>query len=267
MATETITFALAQLNPVMGDLEANAALARQARAEAKAQGADLVVFTELFLSGYPPEDLIDKDAFMHACRRACEALAEDTADGGPALLMGTPWLTDEGKRYNAAVLMEGGAITAVRAKVHLPNYGVFDEKRVFDAGPMPGPISFQGVRLGVPICEDAWLEDVVECLAETGAELLVVPNGSPWWENKADERLQHMVARVVESGLPLIYTNQLGGQDELVFDGGSFALSSDRTLALSMPQFEPAVTSLTARRTEDGWALDRGTIAPGPEDL
>lgn len=273
MTTDVLKIALAQLNPTMGDLAGNAELARKARADAATQGADLIIFTELFLCGYPPEDLIDKDAFINACHRTCEDLAKDTADGGPAILMGTPWWGEgegEGgnrKRHNAVVMMEGGEVTATRFKVHLPNYGVFDEKRVFDAGPMPGPINFKGVRLGVPICEDAWFEDVTECLEETGAEMLIVPNGSPWWEDKIDERQQVMVARVVETGLPLIYTNQVGGQDELVFDGGSFALSADRTLAMSMPQLEIGVTPLTVNRTTDGWTFERGEIAKVPDDL
>ena len=271
MSTDTLKIALAQLNPIMGDLDANAAMARDARAMAAAQGADLVVFTELFLSGYPPEDLIDKDAFLNACQRACEALAKETADGGPAVLMGTPWWGEgEGKdrkRHNAVVMMEGGEITAARTKVELPNYGVFDEKRVFDAGPMPGPINFKGVRLGVPICEDAWFEDVTECLKETGAEMLIVPNGSPWWEAKSHERQQVMIARVVETGLPLIYVNQLGGQDELVFDGGSFALTEKYQLALQMPQFQPALTVLHAARGNGGWMLQQGEIIPPLDDM
>ncbi|WP_375570341.1 NAD+ synthase [Ahrensia marina] len=267
MSKDTLNIAVAQLNPVMGDLAANILMARDARMEAKRQGADLIAFSELFISGYPPEDLIDKDAFLHACREACEELARETDDGGPAVLMGTPWLTDDGKRYNAVVMMDGGEVTAVRAKVDLPNYSVFDEKRVFDAGPLPGPIDFRGVRLGVPVCEDAWSEEVPECLAETGAELLIVPNGSPWWEGKTDERVHIMVQRVVETDLPLLYINQLGGQDELVFDGGSFALAKDRTLALQMPQFEAAVQMINAKRINEGWTFERGQIAALPDDL
>ncbi|MEM6711497.1 MAG: NAD+ synthase [Pseudomonadota bacterium] len=271
MSLHTLTIALAQLNPIMGDLKANLALAREARAEAARRRADLVVFSELFISGYPPEDLIDKDAFLHACRAVCEELARETGDGGPAVLIGTPWLVeaglpDAGKRYNSVVMMDAGAITGMRAKVHLPNYSVFDEKRVFDQGPMPGPLDCRGVRLGVPVCEDAWFDDVTECLEETGAELLIVPNGSPWWDHKTDERQQVMVRRVVETGLPLIYVNQLGGQDELVFDGASFALNADRTLSLQMPQFEAGIDLVKVARSPDGWAFERGEIAsaPGP---
>ncbi|MEM1286888.1 MAG: NAD+ synthase [Pseudomonadota bacterium] len=267
MSKTQLNLAIAQLNPVMGDIAGNVEKARDARREAADLGADLVVFSELFISGYPPEDLIDKAAFMWACRSACEELAKDTADGGPALLMGTPWPSNQGDRFNAVVLMDEGKITAIRAKVHLPNYGVFDEKRVFDAGPMPGPIGFRGVRLGVPICEDAWHEDVCECLQETGAELLLVPNGSPWWELKVEERVQVMVRRVIETELPLVYTNQVGGQDELVFDGGSFALGADRTMAFSMPLFETGVGLVRLQQLDGKWNVHRGAIAPALDPL
>src|SRR5215468_980478 len=189
---------LAQLNPTVGDVEGNAAKARTARARAAADGADLVVFPELFICGYPPEDLVLKPAFQAACRGAVEALARETVDGGPAMLIGSPWV-DEGKLYNACALLEGGRIAAIRFKANLPNYGVFDEKRLFARGPAAGPVTVCGVRVGVPICEDIWLEEseeyenVVECLAETGAEILLVPNGSPYARDKDDLRLSIVV--------------------------------------------------------------------------
>ena len=196
------------------------------------------MFPELFIAGYPPEDLVLKPAFQAACRTAVEELARETGDGGPAVLVGAPWVED-GKLYNAYLLLEGGKIAAVRYKVDLPNYGVFDEKRVFAPGPMPGPIVFKGVRIGIPICEDIWEPDVVECISETGGEILLVPNGSPYWRDKTEVRLNIAVARVVESGLPLVYLNMVGGQDELVFDGGSFALQCrplDRVPASGVPR-------------------------------
>src|ERR1043166_169958 len=217
------TVTLAQLNPAVGDVAGNAAKARAARRQAAAEGADLVVFPELFIAGYPPEDLVLKPAFQAACRRAIEELPRGTADGGPAMLIGSPWV-DDGKLYNACALLDGGRIAAIRFKVNLPNYGVFDEKRVFARGPASGPVTSRGIRVGVPICEDSWLEEseeyenVVECLAETGAEILIVPNGSPYDSGKNDLRLSMAVARVTESDLPLVYLNQVGGQDELVFD-------------------------------------------------
>jgi len=250
---DRLAIAVAQLNPTVGDLAGNAEKARAARAEAQRDGADLVAFPELFLAGYPPEDLVLKPAFQAACRARIEELARATADGGPAMLVGTPWLADDGKLYNAYCLLDQGAIAAVRLKVDLPNYGVFDEKRVFVPGPLPGPISFRGVRIGIPICEDIWGTEVVECLAETGAELMIVPNGSPYWRKKDDVRLNIAVARVTESGLPLVYINQVGGQDELVFDGASFGLNADCTLGFQLAAFRELVTTVHLERSGNGW--------------
>src|SRR5882757_4780178 len=260
------TITLAQLNPTVGDVAGNAAKARAARAQARIDGADLVVFPELFIAGYPPEDLVLKPAFQSACRLAIEELARETADGGPAMLIGSPWVED-GKLYNACALLDEGRIAAIRFKANLPNYGVFDEKRLFARGPAAGPVTVRGVRVGVPICEDIWLEEsedyenVVECLAETGAEILVVPNGSPYARDKTDVRLSVAVARVTESGLPLVYLNQVGGQDELVFDGASFALNADLSVAAQLPDFAENITSLRWTKGDDGWRC-AGPIVP-----
>ena len=213
--TDTLSIALAQINPTVGDIDGNAELIRQARATAAAGGADLIVFPELVLSGYQPEDLVLKPFFHDHLRREVDQLASETADGGPAVLLPTPW-QDGDKIYNAVLLLDGGKVETMRFKHFLPDYGVFDESRVFDVGPVPGPINFRGVRIGVPICEDIWFPDVVECLEETGAELLLVPNGSPFETGKQDVRLQIAIQRVSESKLPLAYINQVGGQDELV---------------------------------------------------
>src|SRR6516164_3675553 len=263
---DRLAIAVAQLNPVVGDVAGNAEKARLARAQAGGEGADLVALSELFLCGYPPEDLVLKPALQAACRTAIEDLARETADGGPAILMGTPWV-EEGKLYNGYCLLDQGIIAAVRLKVNLPNYGVFDERRIFAPGPPPGPVSFRGVRLGLPICEDIWTEwgdyeDVVECLAETGAELMVVPNGSPYSRDKDDVRLNLGVARVTESGVPLIYINQVGGQDELVFDGASFGLHADRALAFQLPAFREVVQTLRWERGGNGWrCVDDAIVA------
>ena len=250
----SLRIAIAQLNPVMGDVAGNLAKARAARAEAVAGKADLLVFPELFISGYPPEDLVLKPAFQAACRQATEALARDTADGGPAVIVTTPW-ADGGNVYNAAVYCDGGLIQAVRYKVDLPNYSVFDEKRVFAPGPLPGPVNIRGVRIGVPICEDIWSPDVTETLSETGAELLVVPNGSPYRETVYDERMNTIIARVTETELPLLYLNQVGGQDELVFDGASLAVNADHKLALQLPAFKEALAFVDARKASGRWGF------------
>jgi NAD+ synthase len=260
---------LAQLNPTVGDIAGNAEKARKARAQAKVDGADVVVLPELFIAGYPPEDLVLKPAFQAACRAAIEELARETADGGPAMLIGSPWV-DGGKLYNACALLDGGRISAIRFKVNLPNYGVFDEKRVFARGSVSGPVTIRGLRVGVPICEDTWMEesadyeDVVETLAESGAEILIVPNGSPYARGKNDLRLSVQVARVTESHLPLVYLNQVGGQDELVFDGASFVLNGDRSLAVQLPSFAENITTISFEKTGDAWRC-RGPIAKLPE--
>ncbi len=259
----TLKIALAQLNPVVGDLAGNARKASDAHAQAKTLGADLVVFSELFLTGYPPEDLVLKPAFQNAAHTALESLAHDCKDG-PAILIGTIWRED-GHLYNAAAVLDDGKIAGVRFKADLPNYGVFDEKRVFTAGPMPGPINVRGVRIGVPICEDIWGEEVVETLAETGAEILISPNGSPFDWPKPDLRMNVAVARVTESGLPLIYLNQIGGQDELVFDGASFVLNADRSLAAQLPAWDEALVITDWHKGHKGWTCAPACTAKIPE--
>ncbi|MEE9313712.1 MAG: NAD+ synthase [Rhizobiaceae bacterium] len=259
---DTIRIAVAQLNPTVGDVDGNLALAREARRDAAKQGADLILFTELFLSGYSPEDLVLKPAFISKCMEAAEKLAKDTNDDGPGIVLGVPWRDKKTGLHNSVAIIDGGKIQTLRHKVDLPNYGVFDEKRVFDAGPMPGPVNFRGVRLGIPICEDIWgEEDICETLAESGAEIILVPNGSPYYRDKMDVRHQIVIKQVIESGLPILYANQLGGQDELVFDGGSFAVNTDKTIPIQMNQFEDSVTLTTWRRGKDGWACDTGVRA------
>jgi NAD+ synthase len=242
MADSTrLRIALAQINPHVGNIRHNAALIRRARAEGARLGADLVVTPEFSIGAYPPEDLVLKPAFVADCAAAIADLAAETADGGPGLVVGGPW-RDGDMLHNALFVLEGGRILARRAKHELPNYGVFDDKRVFDPGPCPGPVAFRGWRLGLMICEDWWFPTVSETLAESGAEILIAINGSPFESGKPRRRVDLAVPRVVETGLPFIFLGQVGGQDELVFDGASFVLNPDRSLAVHMPLFEEAVT-------------------------
>jgi NAD+ synthase len=264
--TDSLKIALAQLNPKVGDIAGNLAKVRAARAEAAEQGAELMVCSELVLSGYFPEDLVLKPAFQQRCREAVEALRADTRDGGPALFVTTPWREDE-KLYNAIVCLDRGEIVGKRFKVDLPNYGVFDDKRVFSPGPMPGPLVFKGVRIGVPICEDVWTPDVVECIAETGGEILLIPNASPYEVGKTDVRVQLGVKRVIESGLPFAYVNQVGGQDEVVYDGGSFVLGADRALKAKLASFREQVATVEFRRGQKGWECLPGPVAPELSDV
>ena len=253
---------LAQLNPTVGAIAANAAKARAVWAEAKAAGSDMAALTEMFITGYQTQDLILKPAFQKAALAAIDALARDCEDG-PAIGIGGPALRD-GRLYNAYHVLQGGKAVACVLKHHLPNDAVFDERRLFASGDVHGPYVVNGVRIGSPICEDAWHADVAETLAETGAEILLVPNGSPYHRGKPNLRLNLMVSRVVETGLPLIYLNMVGGQDDQVFDGSSMVLNPGGHLAVQMPQFEESVTHVTFHETDEGWQAEKGEIAPIP---
>ena len=263
--SDTLSLALAQVNPVVGDIDGNVERIRGLRAAGARH--DLVVFGELALAGYPPEDLVLKRAFQERIEQAARALAVDTAEGGPALLIGAPWRQD-GELYNAALLLDGGGIAAVRLKHDLPNYGVFDEKRVFSAGPLPDPVHFHGARLGVMICEDMWAPTVSRHLRERGAELLLVLNGSPFEVDKADVRHRLAAERTAETGLPLVYVNLVGGQDELVFDGGSFAWDPAAGLRARAPAWQTSLTSVLFRRQTAGqWASVGAPISGDPDGL
>jgi NAD+ synthase len=258
--TETLRIALAQLNLHEGALEANAAKILSAHRRAAAMGADLVLTPELSIAGYPPEDLVMKPAFIAACRAGIERLAEATGNGAPGLVVGGPWLND-GKLHNAAFLLDGGRVSAVRAKHELPNYGVFDDKRHFVAGPAPGPVAFRGFRLGLMVCEDWWLPDVSETLCESGAEVLLSINGSPYETGKHDRRIGLAVGRVVENALAFVFLNQVGGQDELVFDGASFVLNPDRSIAARMGEFDEDIVLTEWVREGDRLVCRKGAIA------
>lgn len=257
--TDQLTIAMAQINQRVGDLSGNAAAMLAWRA--KAPGADLIVFPEQQLIGYPAEDLVLKPVFAAKAAAQLAELALATADGGPAMLVGSIF-ADEGALYNGIALLDGGRIVAVRYKHELPNYGTFDEKRIFTPGPLPEPVAFKGVRLGLPICEDGWLQPVSTHLAEQGAEILISVNGSPYEIDKDDRRLEQVfAARVTETGLPLLFLNRVGGQDELVFDGSSFILNADGTAAHRLPDWTEELRVTHWTRTGAGWVCEAGELA------
>ncbi len=256
---------LAQLNPVVGDIDGNVAKARDAWEKAQEAGADLVAFPEMFITGYNTQDLVMKPAFHQAAIAAIETLAADCADG-PALAIGGP-AVQEGGLYNAYYICRGGKVVTTVLKHHLPNETVFDEVRVFDSGPIGGPYSIGPVRIGSPICEDAWHVDVAETLEETGAEILLVPNGSPYFRSKMEVRQNMMVARVVETGLPLVYLNMVGGQDDQVFDGGSFVLNPHGGLAVQLPVFDTCIAHVDFTRGDDCWIAVEGDKAHQPDEM
>jgi NAD+ synthase len=259
-----LTIALAQLNPTVGDINGNLAKIRKARERAAAAHADLLVLSELAIVGYPPEDLVLRPSVVEACRDAVEQLVHDSRTG-PAIVATTPW-KQGGEIYNAAVVIDKGE-TTIRFKSDLPNYGVFDEKRVFTPGPLPEPVGFRGLKLGVPICEDIWTPPLTAHLARAGAELLIVPNGSPFEAGKFSTRLELAKARARETNLPLAYVNQVGGQDELVFDGRSFVVNRDGELAVCVEGWTDSVTLTNWTRDDEGWSCGPGPITPLGEQL
>ena len=255
---------LAQLNPTVGDLEGNYKVAIEAWDQAQKMGSDLIAFTELFITGYNTQDLIKKPSFFKAAQDQILKLAK-TCKNGPAIAIGGPAYL-KGKLYNAYYILADGNVANIIMKHHLPNQNVFDEKRIFDEGEISGPYQIGPIRIGSPICEDAWHSDVSETLSETGAQLLLVPNGSPYYNGKNDVRLNKMVARVVETNLPLIYLNMVGAQDDQVFDGGTFALNRGGRLAIKLPLFEEALEHIVLEESDMGWNIIKGELAKVPCD-
>ena len=265
---DTLSITLAQLNQSVGDIAGNAAAMLAARG--RAQGADLVVFPEMQLIGYPAEDLVLKPALIERAAAALETMAKVTSDGGPAMLVGSIFVID-GALHNGVALLDGGKVAAIRLKHELPNYGTFDEVRLFQPGPLPEPIGFRGVMIGLPICEDIWHPDVCRHLADFGAELLICINGSPYEIDKDTLRIDGVAKRrAVDTGLPLAYLNRVGGQDELVFDGASFVVNGDGGLAVQLTDWEEQEVTTRWTRTANGWRCERGelaTLADHPEDI
>lgn len=263
-----LTITLAQLNQTVGDLAANAKAMLAARAES--QGSDLIVFPEMQLIGYPPEDLIQKPALIERAQAELEKLAAATADGGPAMLVGSVFVRDGGL-HNGVALLEGGRIAATRFKYELPNYGTFDEKRYFLPGPLPEPVLFKGAMIGLPICEDIWQPDVCRHLAELGAEIFVCVNGSPYEIDKDKLRIDGVAKRrAIDTGIPLIYVNRVGGQDEVVFDGASFVVGREGALWAQLPDWEEALVHTRWTKVDGRWRCEPAEVAElaeHPEDI
>ncbi len=265
---DTLSITLAQLNQSVGDIAGNAKAMLAARE--RARDADLIVFPEMQLIGYPAEDLVLKPALVERAAAELEAMAKATADGGPAMLVGSIFVID-GALHNGVALLDGGKVAAIRLKHELPNYGTFDEVRLFQPGPLPEPIVFKGVMIGLPICEDIWHPDVCRHLADFGAELLICINGSPYEIDKDTLRIDGVAKRrAVDTGLPLAYLNRVGGQDELVFDGASFVVNGDGSLAVQLADWEEQEVTTRWTRTASGWRCDKGEVAKladHPEDI
>jgi NAD+ synthase len=265
--TDRLKIAFAQMNQRVGDLDGNAAAILEVRR--RAGDADLLLCPELQLTGYPPEDLVLKPEFVRRTMEATERLVEATIEPGPAILIGTI-VAEAGATYNAVVLADGGKILGRTLKHELPNYGTFDEKRVFAPGPLPEPFEFKGVKIGVPICEDIWLENVCAHLAGAGAELLLVPNGSPYELDKDDKRSRLVRDRALQTGLPIAYLNRVGGQDELVFDGSSFIVHPDGERVVQLCDWDEALFVTDWHRTADGWRCttrEAHALDAFPEDV
>ncbi|MDD4616315.1 MAG: NAD+ synthase [Alphaproteobacteria bacterium] len=261
-----IAVALAQLNPTVGDISGNLDKLRMARSRAAGMHADLLVTSELYLCGYPTEDLILKPSFQNRLKEAAEGLARDTADGGPAILLGVPW-REKGKLYNAILLLDNGKIAGKTLKHDLPNYGPFDEKRVFASAPLPKPLCFRGINLGVMICEDMWTPNAAKNLKDSCAEILIVPNGSPFEIGKTGTRTKLARERVNETGLSLVYLNQVGGQDELVFDGASFVLDASGNQILKMPSWEEHLVLIQIDKNGISTKESSAASSKAPEEI
>ena len=257
LQTMTFSIAIAQFNPMVGDLTGNAdrILALAARAK-ETLGARLVVFPELALTGYPPEDLLLRRDFLDLCEAQLQRLCRQAR--GIDLILGYPRRAD-GRLYNAAGLLRDGAVVAEYFKAELPNYSVFDEKRYFTPGEAPCVVEVEGVPMGITLCEDIWRPQAARRAAEAGARLILNLNASPYEVDKADDRREVVGRRVAETGLPVVYVNLVGGQDELVFDGDSFTLAGDGTLVQRSPAFQE---SLTLVRIDDEGRPQPGERAP-----
>ena len=228
---------LAQLNNIVGDIEGNLNKAIDVLQDAKKLDSDLVIFSELFLSGYPPEDLVLKKSFVSACKNALDSLITYSEEKELGVIIGLP-IYEKNKLFNAAAVIDKGQLIGFSKKVNLPNYSVFDEKRVFNKNNTPEIFNFRGIKLGIPICEDIWMDNVCKELKDQGCELIISPNGSPFDKYKINQRKTIIEDRVTEVKTPFVYVNQFGGQDELVFDGSSLAMNGNKEVVFEAPSWE-----------------------------
>ena len=231
---------LAQLNPTLGDLEYNTEKALAVASKAKKRNVDLVVFPEMFVSGYQLQDLVLKEQFLSDVKLCLKEMCDKVSEG-PTVLIGAPEI-ENGKIYNSYFCMDHGSISVAARKYHLPNTDIFDERRYFNKGSLAKPIKVLGINVGTPICEDIWYPDVIEYMVNEGARIIISPNGSPYSRGKVQLRHKLAALRAKENKIPLIYLNLVGGQDDQVFDGGSFVVDKNGKILYAMPQFEEATS-------------------------
>lgn len=249
-----LKIALAQLNPIVGDVKGNIKKLIKVRSTLN-KDVDIIVAPELYVTGYPIDDLVLRDDFLELVKNEIEQLAELTKDNNAAIIIGAPRKEKESIK-NSVFILDQGKIITYRDKYNLPNSGVFDEQRIFSPGALSGPVKVRDVLIGLPICEDIWTETVIECLCETGAEIILSINASPYSTKKIDQRMSVAVSRVLESKLPLIYLNRVGGQDELVFDGSSFSLSHKGELTSQSYDFKEHTSVITLKKEGDNWICE-----------
>lgn len=246
-----LKIALAQLNPIVGDVKGNIIKLIDIRNNLKDE-VDIIVAPELYVTGYPIDDLVLRNDFLELVENEINILAKITNDGKAAIVLGAP-RKEKNSIRNSVFVLDDGKITSFRDKHNLPNSGVFDEQRIFSPGALSGPVKIRNVLIGLPICEDIWTENVIECLCETGAEIILSINASPYSLKKHDQRMSVAVSRVIESKIPLIYLNRVGGQDELVFDGASFCLSHEGELSVQLKDFQEEILEIDLTKLNNNW--------------
>ncbi len=246
-----LKIALAQLNPIVGDVKGNIIKLIDIRNNLKNE-VDIIVVPELYVTGYPIDDLVLRNDFLELVENEINSLAKITNDGKAAIILGAP-RKEKNSIRNSVFVLDDGKITSFRDKHNLPNSGVFDEQRIFSPGALSGPVKIRNVLIGLPICEDIWTENVIECLCETGAEIILSINASPYSLKKHDQRMSVAVSRVIESKIPLIYLNRVGGQDELVFDGASFCLSHEGELSVQLKDFQEEILEIDLTKLNNNW--------------